>query len=176
MGIFDRKDETIRALLSDKLWSANGILTEAGSKTFWDRATLYTFRGLFYAGVTDTTLTYFNYYSAMRLLGEHVPYAVEAWPEGDQRHLSAESGLYCRVVTEGLFGIQPVGFNAFTLSPRLPKHWKEMSLEHVRAFNHDFDIKVVRAGAKEKVVISENGKQLIEKIWDERSPLKIMLN
>ena len=37
--------------------------------------------------------------------GEHVPYPVEAWPEGNQRHLSAESALYCRIFTEGLFGL-----------------------------------------------------------------------
>lgn len=44
-------------------------------------------------------------YSENRLLGEHVPYAVEAYPEGSGRHLSAESALYCRVITDGLFGI-----------------------------------------------------------------------
>lgn len=42
------------------------------------------------------------YYSQQRLLGEHVPYPIEAWPEGNQRHLSAESALYCRIVTEGI--------------------------------------------------------------------------
>ena len=188
MGIFDRRNETIRALLSNQLWSPNGILTESGSKTFWDRATLYAFRGLFYAGVTDTTLSYFDYYSAMRLLGEHVPYAVEAWPEGDQRHLSAESGLYCRAVTEGLFGIQPISFNSFTLSPRLPRSWNKMSLDHIRAFNHDFDIKVIRSGTREKIIIyareqepdaltpHQTGETKIEKLWDGKSPLKIVLN
>ena len=53
------------------------------------------------------------YYSQQRLLGEHVPYPIEAWPEGNQRHLSAESALYCRIVTEGIFGIRPTGFNSF---------------------------------------------------------------
>ncbi|RYZ25998.1 MAG: hypothetical protein EOP49_43945, partial [Sphingobacteriales bacterium] len=97
MGIFDRKDETIRALLSEKLWTRDGILTESGSKTFWDRSTLYAFRGILNAGAVDTAISYFNYYSSIRLLGNHVPYAIEAWPEGDQRHLAGESGLYCRV-------------------------------------------------------------------------------
>ena len=175
MGIFDRKNETIRALLSDKLWSANGILTEAGSKTFWDRATLYAFRGLFYAGMTDTTLSYFNYYSAMRLLGEHVPYAVEAWPEGDQRQLSAESGLYCRAVTEGLFGIGPTGFNSFTLMPRLPRNWNSMSLEHIRAFRQDFTITVTRAGKKERVVISKDNRTIRQYEWDGKEPLQVSL-
>lgn len=54
-------------------------------------------------------------YSQRRLLGDHVPYPIEAWPEGSQRHLSAESGLYCRIVTEGLFGIRPAGLRSFDL-------------------------------------------------------------
>jgi len=175
MGIFEKKDQTIQALLSKYLWTKNGILTESGSATFWDRSTLYAFRGLFYAGATDTSLRYFTYYSAMRLLGEHVPYAVEAWPEGDQRHLSAESGLYCRVVTEGLFGIEPTGFNTFTIMPRLPKKWNSMSLEHIRAFQRDVSIKVSRRGKKERVLIAAAGKPVKEYLWDGEKPLRIIL-
>lgn len=175
MGIFERKDQTLQALLSKYLWTSNGILTESGSGTFWDRSTLYAFRGLFYAGATDTSLHYFNYYSSMRLLSEHVPYAVEAWPEGDQRHLSAESGLYCRTVTEGLFGIEPTGFNTFTLLPRLPKNWNSMSLEHIRAFGQDFTINVVRAGKNERVRIIQQGQSVRELLWDGKKPLSISL-
>jgi len=174
MGIFDRQDQTIKALLSKYLWSKDGILTESGSQTFWDRSTLYAFRGLFYAGATDTSLKYFSYYSAIRLLGEHVPYAVEAWPEGDQRHLSAESGLYCRAVTEGLFGIEPTGFKSFTIQPRLPKGWDHMSLQHVRAFQKDLDIIVSRAGQKEKIVVAAGG-SLKTYMWDGKQPLAITL-
>lgn len=175
MGIFDRKDQTIRALLSKYLWSKDGILTESGSKTFWDRSTLYAFRGLFYAGATDTSLRYFSYYSAMRLLGEHVPYAVEAWPEGDQRHLSAESALYCRTVTEGLFGIEPTGFSTFTIQPRLPKKWNHMTLEHISAFNRDITITVTRAGQKEKILVTTEGGRAQEYLWDGKNPLTINL-
>lgn len=175
MGIFDRKDQTLQALLSKYLWTKNGILTESGSQTFWDRSTLYAFRGLFYAGATDTSLQYFNYYSATRLLGEHVPYAVEAWPEGDQRHLSAESGLYCRTVTEGLFGIEPTGFNTFTIMPRLPKNWNSMSLEHIRAFQQDLSIKVIRAGKNEWVLLSTAGKPTRQFLWDGQKPLTVTL-
>jgi hypothetical protein len=175
MGIFDRKAQTVDALLSPNLWTKNGILTESGSEIFWDRSTLYAFRGLFYAGATDTSLPYFNYYSAMRLLGEHVPYAVEAWPEGDQRHLSAESGLYCRVITEGLFGIEPTGFNTFTISPRLPRHWKSMGLEHIRAFGQDFTITVNRGGKYERVLIAKTGRPVQIYEWDGVKPLTISL-
>ena len=105
---------------SPKLWTDQGLLTQAGTKTFWDRSTLYGLRGVFAAGAIDRGLKFFTDYSNRRLLGDHVPYAVEAWPEGNQRHLSAESALYCRVVTEGVFGFRPVGLNAFTITPQLP--------------------------------------------------------
>jgi cellobiose phosphorylase len=96
-------------------------------------------------------------YSEHRLLGEHVPYPIEAWPEGGQRHLSAESGLYCRIVTEGIFGIRPTGFNSFTLAPQLPDEWDYMELKNIEAFaNHPFDIRVERNAAKIKTIISKN--------------------
>ncbi|HTN36044.1 MAG TPA: hypothetical protein VL053_03160 [Arachidicoccus sp.] len=175
VGLFKRKAATIQALLSPLLWSKDGILTASGSKTFWDRSTLYAFRGLFYAGATDTCYKYFSYYSRMRLLGEHVPYAVEAWPEGDQRQLSAESGLYCRAVTEGLFGIQPTGFNSFTVQPHLPTGWPEMSLLHIKAFGHDFNLRVKKEGNHERIIIEENGRQLLSRSWDGKKPLEINL-
>lgn len=176
VGINERKDATVKALLSSLLWSKQGILTASGSTTYWDRATLYAFRGLFDAGKTDTCYKYFSYYSTMRLLGEHVPYAVEAWPEGDQRQLSAESGLYCRVVTEGLFGIQPMSFNAFTLQPRLPKDWKEMRLNHVMAFGHDFNIQVQRTAAKAlKISVVIHKQTVFTQIWDGKAPLLVTL-
>ena len=102
VGIQDRKDATIQALFSPRLWTENGLLTQAGSETFWDRSTLYALRGVYACGETEKATDYLRFYSSQRLLGEHVPYAIEAWPEGNQRHLSAESGLYCRIITEVL--------------------------------------------------------------------------
>lgn len=102
----------------------------------------------FMAGATEKALDFLKQYSATRLLGDHVPYAVEAWPEGNQRHLSAESGLYGRIITEGIFGIRPTGLRTFDLTPRLPQEWNEMALRHIRAFEGDFDIEVTRAGAE----------------------------
>jgi cellobiose phosphorylase len=109
-------------------------------------------------------MTFLHAYSNRRLLGDHVPYPVEAYPEGSQRHLSAESGLYCRVFTEGLFGIRPTGFQSFRMTPRLPEAWPYMRLRHVRAFGHDFDIVVERAGDMVKITISENGIEIREKL------------
>lgn len=144
VGILDRAEGTIAALTSDKLMTKDGLLTQQGSETFWDRSTLYSLRGMYIAGDTETAGDFMNYYSTRRLLGDHVPYPIEAWPEGSQRHLSAESGLYCRVITEGMFGIRPTGFRSFTVTPRLAEGWSQMSLKHIRAFGGDFDLEVSR--------------------------------
>lgn len=158
VGIYDRKDATIDALFSPRLWTENGLLTQAGSETFWDRSTLYALRGVFACGATEKGMEHLKSYSAKRLLGDHVPYAIEAWPEGNQRHLSAESGLYCRIITEGMFGIRPVGLRAFELTPRLPQEWDTMALRNVNAFGNKFDIDVARKGDKLQVMVTSDGK------------------
>ena len=129
-------------------------------------------RGALYSGAVDRTISFLQAYSAQRLLGGHVPYAVEAYTpgrgdEGAMRHLSAESGLYCRVFTEGLFGIRPTGLSSFTMTPQLPAGWDAAALRHVRAFGGDFDVEVTRSpkglnvkvtdvsGAKPRVVLSK---------------------
>lgn len=66
-------------------------------------STLYALRGVLQAGETEKAMDFIRYYSRRRLLGEHVPYPVEAYPEGNQRHLSAESGLYCRIYRRTLW-------------------------------------------------------------------------
>ncbi|MCR5851203.1 MAG: hypothetical protein K6G92_10945 [Bacteroidaceae bacterium] len=133
MGIYERAQGTLQAMFSPQLWTENGMLSQSGDKIFWDRSTLYGFRGAFAAGYADKALEYLKKFSAIRLLGEHVPYVVEAWPEGGLRHLSAESGLYCRIITEGLFGFRPTGFRSFTLTPQMPTEWNEYSLYRVNA-------------------------------------------
>ncbi len=169
MGIYDRASQTVKALLSPYLWTKNGILTQAGDTTFWDRATLYAFRGLFCAGATDTCYRYFSYYSRTRLLGEHVPYPVEAWPEGDQRQLPAESALYCRAIIEGLFGIDPLGLGSFSMRPRLPAGWSSMSLDHMAAFGADWKILVLGKA----VTVYRNGKKVKDVRWDGIRPIVI---
>jgi len=84
MDIFERKEGTINALFSPRLWTEDGLASLAGDKTFWDRSTLYGLRGVFAAGETEKAFRFLKYYSQRRLLGEHVPYAVEAFPEGQQ--------------------------------------------------------------------------------------------
>ena len=43
----------IDALFSDKLWTGNGMLTQSGDKTYWDRSALYAFRGIFRVGAAE---------------------------------------------------------------------------------------------------------------------------
>ena len=175
VGIYDRAEATIAALFSPRLWTENGLLTQAGSETFWDRSTLYALRGVYAAGETEKATEYLKFYSAQRLLGDHVPYAIEAWPEGNQRHLSAESGLYCRIITEGMFGIRPTGFRSFTMTPRLPAEWDHISLKSVRAFGSDFDIRVVRDGEKLAVSVTSGEKVVLKKTIKEGQTLTVSL-
>lgn len=157
VDIFERKEGTIAALFSPRLWTADGLASLAGNKTYWDRSTLYGLRGAFAAGETEKALRFLKYYSQRRLLGEHVPYAVEAYPEGNQRHLSAESGLYCRIYTEGLFGMRPVGFRAFDLTPHLPAEWNQMALRNIHSFGTVFDVEVSRVTKQTLRVTVING-------------------
>jgi len=173
VNIFDRKTGTIDALFSPILWTPDGLSTQAGDNTFWDRSTLYTLRGVFAAGETSKALDHLIYYSNRRLLGEHVPYPVEAYPEGNQRHLAAESGLYCRIFTEGIFGIRPTGLHSFTFSPRLPKEWNHMALREIHAFDTSFDIEVVRKANKLEVTVKTNSKIILKKDINEGALLNI---
>lgn len=175
VNIFDRKEETVKALFSPRLWTENGLLTQAGSETFWDRSTLYALRGVYACGETEKATEYLKFYSGQRLLGEHVPYAIEAWPEGNQRHLSAESGLYCRIITEGMFGIRPTGFKSFVLTPRLPAEWNQMSLHKIQAFGSSFDVEIHRIGEKLQVTVLNQGKMCVKKTIKEGDGLMVKL-
>lgn len=176
VGIFDRKEGTINALFSPRLWTENGLLTQAGSETFWDRSTLYALRGVYACGATGKATEYLKFYSNQRLLGDHVPYAIEAWPEGSQRHLSAESGLYGRIITEGMFGIRPTGLKSFTFTPRLPSEWNSMNLRKIKAFNTTFDIEVLRENGKQLVTVKSEGKTLLHKAIKEGEIVSVKLD
>lgn len=177
MGIYDRAQPTVDALFSPRLWTENGLLTEANDKTFWDRSTLYALRGVFQAGYPDRALPFLQSYTSTRLLGDHVPYPIEAWPEGNQRHLSTESALYARILTEGLFGIRPTGLRSFNLTPSMPSTWDEMSLSSIKAFGNDFSIDVHRVAAdKLNVKITgADGKKIMNKTIKSGDTVKVKL-
>lgn len=160
VGILERSQATKDALLSPKLRMAEGLLTASGEKTFWDRSTLYSLRGLFNAGHSEEALELLEKFSTARLLGEHIPYAVEAFPEGNQAHLSAESGLYLRIFTEGILGIRPTGFGKFQIKPNLPSSWSFMECKKITFADKCIDIKVTRLQSGYKLDINNAGNLL----------------
>lgn len=136
MGLNKRKDGTVEAMLSPYLWTEKGMYTcepgeENPSETIWDRAALYGFKGAFLAGKGDRVFEDLIRYCRTRLLGDRVPYPVEAWPEGNMRHLSGESALFCRIITEGMLGMEPTGMRRFAVTPRLPAALDHLHLKNI---------------------------------------------
>lgn len=157
VGIYERAAETVKALCSDYLMTSEGMLTAEGCPTIWDRSTLYGLRGIFASGDTEKGAQLLLHYSENRLLGERVPYAVEAYPEGGKRHLSGESALFCKVITEGLLDMTPTGMNTFTVKPSLPESLDHLYLTGIRAHGGVFDILVESSGF---TVVRSDGKLL----------------
>ena len=121
-------------------------------------------------------MPYLKSFSTTRLTGDHVPYAIEAWPEGNQRHLSAESALYARIFTEDMFGIRPTGFRTFDLTPRLPAEWDNMALRGIKAFGSDFDIEIARAKSGDiHVKVTSEGRVVADRKIKDGKSLNIRL-
>jgi len=89
---------------------------------------------------------------------------VEAYPEGNQRHLSAESGLYCRIYTEGLFGIRPTGLNSFSITSQLPDGWNFMRLKKLHGFQKEFDVDVQREGTQLRLLVTSGNETVFNKL------------
>ena len=165
MGITQRKTGTLKALF-EKLWTDNGILVQYNPKQkkeeelFWDRATLYALRGALKVGAKEVAFEKLKQYSKTRLLGAHVPYPIEAFPENNMKHLSAESALYCRIFLEGLLGIEPLSFSQFALQPNIPSHWEEMKVRNVYLLGKAHDIEITRRGNQLNILIT-NEKGLV---------------
>lgn len=179
VGLPLRRAGTLDALF-EKLWSANGVLTElkpgtASAPVFWDRGTLYAFRGAFKAGAADRALARLRSYSTMRLTGFRVPYAVEAWPENGMAHLSAESALYCRLFTEGMLGLEPTGFHSFTLRPSLPSQWDHVAISNIKAFNTRFTITLRRDKGKLQVQVVQQGRVIVQRVVQPTTRVEIRL-
>ena len=158
VGIYERAKGTLEALTSEYLMRTEGLLTEEGCPTIWDRSTLYGLRGIFAAGYTEKAADLLLHYCEQRLLGERVPYAVEAYPEGGRRHLSGESTLFCKIISEGLLAISPTGLNSFTLKPSLPAALDHLYLTNVSAYGGVFDVLLDKEGFK---VVRSNGETLV---------------
>lgn len=157
MGISDRQDGTIAALLSDKLWPRRmegaDILAESTRPTEWARETYYALRVLFKAGRTEEALDLTRRVVKAQVFGLQGPY-----PDEDAIDMLCPGSLYPRVFTEGMFGIVPSGLNSFKCTPWLPGEWSRMAMRDLRAFGKTWDLVVERVGNKQKVTVSSNGK------------------
>ncbi|MEP7231269.1 MAG: hypothetical protein ABI691_13505 [Ginsengibacter sp.] len=177
MGIDKRSEATATALL-DKLWTENGVLVELNpsstdANVFWDRGTLYALRGTFKAGAIEKSLSKLEAFSTKRLLGDHVPYVIEAYPENNMRHLSAESALYCRIFIEGLLGFEQTGFRSFVFKPVLPSSFNEFALNKIHLADTEISIHLKRSLTKIQVMIHKKDSLIYDKTVDPRQTVSI---
>lgn len=116
-GFTDRADSVLKGVF-DVLYKNGKLKTASNKEIYWDRSLLYALRAGFVAGgKKEYTQDKLSEYSKERILGVHAPYPYEAFPEGNGSHLSAESLLYIRIITEGIFGLEPKGFKKLKIKP-----------------------------------------------------------
>ncbi|MBR4881956.1 MAG: hypothetical protein IKU19_08470, partial [Clostridia bacterium] len=117
------------------------ISEENDRHTIWDRSTLYGMKCAFIMGKADKMTEPLLRYCKKRLLCDRVPYAVEAYPEGGKRHLSGESALFVRIISEGIFGIVPESLDTFSFDPNVTD-LGDISLSKINICNASFDIHI----------------------------------
>ena len=160
MGITERKDATVAALLSSKLWphrlQGADILAESTRPTEWGRETYYALRVLFKAGRTEEALDLTRRVVQAQIFGRKGPY-----PDEDAIDMLCPGSLYPRVFTEGMFGIVPTGLDSFECTPWLPKAWPRMALRDLRAFGRAWDLLVERDGEQQKITVTSGGNTVI---------------
>lgn len=139
--IFNRADETVKALFSSKLYYDGMMRSTSDNDTTWDRSLLFALRGTFLACKAEKGMEETLNYCKNRLLGSHAPYPYEAYPEGNRAHLAAESLLFARVITEGLFGLRAVGLNKLRIKPQITKACPEIYLSGIKLFSKSFNVK-----------------------------------
>jgi hypothetical protein len=160
MGITERQQSTVDALLSDKLWpnrlKGGDLLAESTRETEWARETYYALRVLFKAGRTEEALKITQCVVKAQIFGNEGPY-----PDEDAIDMLCPGSLYPRVFTEGMFGIVPTGLESFECTPWLPKAWPKMALRDMRAFGHAWDMVVERDGDQQKITVSNSDEKVI---------------
>jgi hypothetical protein len=161
MGITERQDATLDAMVSDKLWpnrmQGGDILAASNRReTEWGRETYYALRVLFKAGRTEEALDLTRRVVKAQIFGARGPY-----PDEDAIDMLCPGSLYPRVFTEGMFGIVPTGLDSFEFTPWLPKQWPRMALRDVRAFGKSWDLLVERVGDQQKVTVSSQGRTIL---------------
>ncbi len=146
-GITRRREQTLDALFSDKLWledaADNNVNLKALStqpNTHWSRETYYALLAAYKGGRTELATEKLH-----KALGSHILGAGGPVADEDSIDLLAPTILFSRVVTEGLFGIEPVDFQSFSCKPRLPRNWPSMELRSVTILGEILDLHVRRS-------------------------------
>lgn len=140
VGIRDNATDTFDALFSPAMYQEGRLKTASNRKTAWDRSLLFALKGGFKIGKCNETVEYLRDYTKNRLIGIHSPYPYEAFPEGNMRQLSAESALFARIFTEGMFGLQIIDFGKFSVTPSIPTDWNKVALRHIVLADMPVDI------------------------------------
>lgn len=159
-GIYENSKDTADALFGEKLYEDATLKTASNRNVVWDRSLLFAIRGAFKAGIRERSLNALTEYTLSRFLGNHAPYPYEAYPEGNRRHLSAESLLYCRIFTEGILGLQVLGFGKIAITPSLPKGWTFFRVRHLVIAEMPIDIVIEN---DEITVFDQMGKVISKK-------------
>lgn len=159
MGIYDRAQGTRDAILSDKLWSEHGLRVVSTDATVWERETMYAIRGLWQAGFAEDAADKLLEVAQRYTSGESAPYITETSPAFKQ--LAAESALLVRIVTEGLFGIEPQ-FNSIKIHPRLPEGWQSAKIRNVKLLGCDLAVELKRRDTTVYATCTFNGKPVFD--------------
>lgn len=157
VGINDNSSGTVSALYGEKLYHNATLKTASNRNVIWDRSLLFALRGSFKAGFTDKSYEVLKDYTYSRFLGCHAPYPYEAYPEGNKRHLSAESILYARIYIEGILGLVCEGFGKFSVTPQIPAEWAYFKVKGLVLADIPIDITIENG---ELIVTDVNKKEL----------------
>ena len=155
MGIYEHAEDIINTIMDERLYTDNGFKTIDNCETYWDRITLMAIRGLFNADRSNLAYEILEKYSENRLLKDHVPYAIEAYPEGNQAHLAAESALYARIYLEGILGYEPLSFSLFKLHLSMPDKLDYIDVDNVMICGIPMSISINKVDDKYSIEIDE---------------------
>ena len=175
LGIQQRREGTLAALFSSKLWyesnDSTGLRAVSTQRSGeWMRETYYALRAGFLVGDPDATVARTVQAVRCHILSQRGPYIDE-----DAGDLLAATVLYLRVVPEGLFGIEPRSFETFACTPHMPKSWPSMRLSNVYYAGRAVDLDVRRDGTQIRLTATCAGKTLVQEAKPEGTPFLVHL-
>ncbi|MEM9991247.1 MAG: hypothetical protein AAF738_05745 [Bacteroidota bacterium] len=165
VGIKNRRAATLDALL-DTLWVMPPFQQDSTTviDLFSAARQLQTIKAAFRAGAVDEALDKWLSYTNQQL------FAPTAHPLS-----SATSALYCRTVTEGLLGIEPLTFNSVLLHPTLPTAWNYFKVKNITLAGVPVDIDVERKGKSLEVSVKQQGLIILRRRISNNEKVELVL-